>query len=83
MKKFLPHIIWISGLGIVFVAFVIGSLLGSGVPYPDPTPDQAAREAAENGAMDVVILIGLGLFLIGFFWAIGRMIVWLVTRLRS
>ncbi|MDA7597463.1 hypothetical protein N8813_00900 [bacterium] len=83
MKKFIPHLIWIAGLGIAIGSPVIASFLGGGIPYQDPTPEQAARESAVNGIFKIGFLIGLALFIIGFIWALIRMVIWLVTRLKS
>jgi hypothetical protein len=70
MKKFLPHLVWLSGLVVAF----IGLIVGPGVPYQDPTPAMRALEARQNQLCDRLAIIGLCLFVSGIAWVVARLI---------
>jgi hypothetical protein len=76
MKRFLPHLIWISGLLVMF----IGLTLGPGVPYQDPTPEMRALEARQMQLCDSFLAVGFCLFVAGIIWAISRWIYRLFSR---
>jgi len=70
MKHFLPHLLWIAGLGIIVLAVI---LFGHhGVPYPDPTPEQEAARKAGLTTFNLTALGGSLLFVIGILWAAFR-----------
>jgi len=76
MKRFLPHLVWLSGLLVVLV----GIALGPGVPYRDPTPEMRALEARQDQRSQRVAIVGLCLFAGGVLWGTSR---WFVRRFSS
>jgi hypothetical protein len=70
MKRFLPHLVWSSGLVVV----IIGLIVGPGVPYQDPTPAMRALEARQEQLTDRLAIIGLCLFVSGIAWVVARLI---------
>ena len=73
MKKFLPHLVWLSGLLVVF----IGIAVGPGVPYQDPTPEMRALEARQEQRSQSVVITGFYIFAGGVVWGTSR---WLIRR---
>jgi hypothetical protein len=70
MTKFLPHLVWLSGLVVV----IVGLFVGPGVPYQDPTPAMRALEARQEQISDKLTIIGLCLSVSGIAWVLTRLI---------
>lgn len=73
MDKFSPHLVWLSGLLIVF----FGIAIGPGVPYQDPSPVMRALETRQEQRSQRIAAFGLCIFTGGALWGSSR---WLVRR---
>jgi hypothetical protein len=70
MKRFIPHLVWLTGLLLLLIAAAKSS--GAALPYQDPTAElltiqrgqlQSAKAIAASGG--ILVFIGVG-------WSIGR-----------
>ena len=68
MKRFLPHLLWASGLLLLFKVFV----LGPAVVYQKTTPELDILEEQQSERYVLLGLAGLLLFAIGGVWVITR-----------
>ena len=68
MKRFFPHLIWISGLVVLFV----GGACAGGPPYQDPTPEMLAREVSQERTFEILSSVGLSLIAVGVLWVVAR-----------
>ena len=73
MKRLLPHLLWIGGLVLLFVA----ARVGPGVPYQDPTPEMRALELKQMQSFDRFALAGLIAFAGGVIWLVSA---WVIRR---
>jgi hypothetical protein len=67
VKRLLPHLLWIGGLVLLFVA----AHVGPGVPYQDPTPEMRALELKQMQSFDRFALAGLITLACGVIWLIS------------
>ena len=70
MKRLIPHLIWISGLLVLFVGFACCG----GPPYQDPTPEMLARELSQERTFETLSSVGLSLIVVGVIWIVARRI---------
>jgi hypothetical protein len=70
MKRFIPHLLWLVGLGLLLVAAGKGS--GAALPYQDPTPELLAVQRGQLQMAKVLASSGGGLMVAGVVWIIGR-----------
>jgi hypothetical protein len=71
MKKFLPHLVWLTGLLIV----IVGIAVGPGVPYQDPTPEMRAFESRQEQRSRSVAITGFCIFAGGVVWGASRRLI--------
>jgi hypothetical protein len=74
MRRIFPHILWLTGLVLTIVGFVVGP----GVPYQDPTPEMRLLEEKQSERLVILALIGLALVVGGVVWITAR---WIRRRL--
>jgi hypothetical protein len=79
MKRFLPHLCWLSGLLVLFIGFAVGG----GVPYPHPTPELRALEDKQMRLFDRFAIIGIVLFASGVIWIIMRLLIRFFRKTHS
>ena len=70
MKRFLPHLLWICGIGVIVAAVIFFG--HHGVPYQDATPEQEASREAGLANFRRVSLLGSALFVTGILWVATR-----------
>jgi hypothetical protein len=68
MKRFLPHLLWASGLLLLFKVFILGPT----VIYQKTTPELDILEEQQSERYLMLGLSGLLLFAIGSAWIITR-----------
>lgn len=64
MKRFLPLLLIVPGLCVIFVGFVY-DVLFAGIPYQDPTLALSARYEFHAGVASLIGWCGLGLVVLG------------------
>jgi hypothetical protein len=73
MKRFFPHLLWASGLLLVFVGLVVLPL----TPYQRTTPELDLLAETQSERLVILGAVGFLLFVTGAVWAITR---WLKGR---
>ena len=74
MRRFLPHLFWLSGIGVfVFASY---TTLNGTPAYEHMTPEQEASHSRGLLLND----IGAGLILIGLIWILVRFLIRLRVR---
>jgi len=68
MKWLLPHLIWVSGVFVIFVGFCVGP----GIPFQHPTPDLRALEAKQEWLCGRFLIAGMCLCIGGIAWVLLR-----------
>lgn len=76
IDKFSHHLVWLSGLLIVF----IGIAIDPGVPSQDPSPVMRVLETRQEQRSQRIAALGLCIFTGGALWGTSR---WLVRRCFS
>jgi hypothetical protein len=64
MKRFLPFVLIVLGITIIFTGFVYDELF-AGIPYPDPTPALAASYDFHSQIASIIRWSGMGICIIG------------------
>ena len=72
----------VTGCAVAFLGVIYGGLL-VGVPYQDPTPEMARREAFHVAVASWMMTIGGGLFVCGVLALLSVLIVRTATRARG
>ncbi|MDB6123576.1 MAG: hypothetical protein JWQ71_2569 [Pedosphaera sp.] len=67
MKRFLPHLIWISGVLLVFVSLNVSPAVRDG------TPEKDLLSETQSEHMVMLSLVGLLLFATGLTWTLVRL----------
>ena len=76
MKRFLPFMVMVVGIIIVFVGFTY-DILFAGIPYQDPTPALAASYNVHSQIAATIRWVGIGICIIGGITLIMR---WLTDK---
>jgi hypothetical protein len=66
MKRSAPYVLLVIGLLTMFVAFLYSA--GNALPYPDPTPELLAHQAAVARKWNIVVVFGLIVSAVGAIW---------------
>jgi hypothetical protein len=61
--RFIPHLLWLSGLGLLI--FAAGGYAGDSLPYQDPTPELLAVQQRQIQTAKIVAFVGILLFILG------------------
>ena len=74
MKRFLPFVLILLGIAIIFAGFVY-DVLFAGIPYQDPTPAMTASYNFHAQVASIIRWSGLGICILGgVIWIIRRMV---------
>ena len=71
MRNFPTRFLFASGLILVLVWFVYGSIF-AGIPYQNPTPEMSANYAFHSSVSGTILVIGLGALLIGMVGGVSK-----------
>ena len=79
MKRFMPFLLIVSGITIIFAGFVY-DVLFAGIPYQDPTPALTASYNFHSQIASIIRWSGMGIFIIG---GTALTIQWLAKKRRN
>jgi hypothetical protein len=74
MRLFRPFPVVLLGLTLTVLGIVY-AVVFVGIPYPDPTPEQAARQRLHDRVSTSMMLSGLAICAGGTLWALARRMV--------
>jgi hypothetical protein len=71
MRLFRPLVVVLFGLALVVLGLIYAVVFVN-IPFPDPTPEQAAQQRLHDLVSTTMMLSGIAIFGGGSVWALAR-----------